>query len=535
MASNPNFYPPNYAASTAASAGTVSTIDASLSDLQAQIRQLSSTNSQTRRAAGISLLTTQQQNPNIRLLSGRMPLYSVGSGSVSPSISSLGSSYSSPSPSPSPSPGPSPSPSPSPGPSPSPSPSPVSTPGVLVATNSLFTSTQLVGAVSGNGTLIDSNTNLILLAYLSSPASFNLQPAILGNNDVVTYYTSRQTSELVRDIVVTPISPASGSTPAIAIVSYYLPNSSVIVNRLVSVSTSGIIFISQTNISGVTPPSTGPAFRCKFNPAKNKFYILTLNAALIYSVSATSIALLQQYTHLTAGALLAIGTIVINSLYDVYMSGIIGQSGGTTRVVAGYTCVLSGTNDALLYNTNDNDGGTAAGIGNVKFFPALIFNGSGSQSNNAGFQIINMNGYLFTGRDDTGNLTWRFSDPTDGFVSAGYIGNINDSSGAGQTTPFYTVSAPGGNNFYPNGLGGASTSPSIDSFWSIQVGSKIVITYSNGSYTTGNQAQDGTISVSNPGNLLGLATPTPTPCEFGAIDSNKACLILNGVVAVVYI
>lgn len=357
--------------------------------------------------------------------------------------------------------------------------SPDATVGTLGVTNSIYTSTLLAEAVQGTGAVLNTATSLCLLAYAANDNKFYLRPAIFNGSDVFTYYKATAFSDTVQDVYIEKISDTK------AVIVYYIPGSDSVAIRLVSVSTSGIILLSQTVISSATY-TISPAFQCTPTAFVAKYsssrLCVVCNAGVyFYSTENDTLSLLvstgyvDQYVGFP-------GSIVANGRYWYATAGYNGPGVNT-----GFSTVIdSQTNTIARHDIS----------GSVLM---LYLQSSG----NVGAEVFNhpagVNGaYLAT--LTTANPYFE-------------IGNLSGSR-ITEWVPPHTR------------LGVRIT----------RIGNKIVVLLSNRTQVIqGNQATDGTVSISPASNLLGLSLSPVVYSYFGYIASTKACIIIPGSVCIAYV
>lgn len=370
------------------------------------------------------------------------------------------------------------------------------TPGIA---NSIYTSTLLAYATQGTGYTLNSSTKLALLAYARADNKMVLQPAILSNADIWTFYKETVFADTVGDIDIQRVSDDT------AIVAYHIPSTDTVVLRLLQISTSGVVLLSQSNISQATTSNAGILFG---NPNKlatcydsNKYMIATNSGVYFYSISGDAFTLLTSATWSAdpyAGItplMYAPHTVVSNGRYW-YATGLQQQNHATQLWWTGCYIAIDSTTNLVVANTSGDS-------------IASIF------------------------KDSTNKVTiqrharekWTSNDTT-----LSHLSQLTTSS------PFYSFTSQGGTPLIYHNITG-NTPGDRYGLRTTRIGDKIASVMPSGTQTIlGNQnTSDGSVSFSPPSNLLGLGSPSTTYARFGQITSTKACIITNGIAAIVYL
>lgn len=372
-----------------------------------------------------------------------------------------------------------------------------STNGTMGQSNSIYTSTLITGAAMGSGCVVNESTQLCLLAYGNSSNQFVLQPAVLSGSDVFTFYKSTVFSDITRDVFCTRVSDTT------AIVVYYVPASDTVVVRLVQVSTLGIVLLSQSNISGATytlspvssvnPNVRQPAFAALF--ASNKLCVATRSTANLYTVT-NNTTLTSVLTANMPSYTAYITSIIENNRYW-YIAGLNWNS--SPSFWHGQLMVLDTTNNQVSYNNYDDN------IAIVLEEPTNSY-------------VAMQQG---VSQDMGFNQPWRS-------VSVLKTATLT------STVPFYTLGTTQVASLWPT----INNSDDMSlGFWISRISNKFIVLLSNGTKMSicNQNSGDGTVSTSALTNVLGLTSPTPVFSYFGRLSNSKACIVTNGIVAVVYV
>lgn len=380
--------------------------------------------------------------------------------------------------------------------------------GVLGVSSSIYTSSLLNTAVQGSGALLDETSKLCLIAYSASDNKFYIRPAVLNDNDTFSFYPSITFTDAVREVKILRVSNTQ------AFVIYYIPSSNQIIIRLISIANNRATSISQENILGAIP-SYGVSWAL---PALPGNYILSAFQA-VYD---------NNVLVVTTGGDSYFYTINNN---EIVLSFIINK---TVNNFTQPTTIIRNNNYWYLHY--------------IHYYGYHQANNIGTSSNEGMMQVVNQSTQSLVFQEFSGAVLHYFDSwhsqyipspsPSGaiGCMSNNVFGILKMSNGGSAITP--TTSAPFyslTNNTVSNSYLPAGISNTIRPYFITQIGNKLLTLSNTITWSQTQNITNGVLATSPSANLLSLSTPSVTHSFYGRLTDNKACIVTNGIIAVVYI
>lgn len=380
--------------------------------------------------------------------------------------------------------------------------------GVIGNSSSVYTSTLLSNAIQGSGAMLNDTTKLCLIAYGAYDNKFYIRPALLNTDDSFSFYPAIVLTDVAREVKILRVSNTQ------AFVVYYIPSSNQVVIRLITVANNLATTTSQANISGALPsyPASWSmvalpadnilaAFQAVYD---NNVLVVTTGAdSYFYTISNNNVVL-SFIVNKTTPCFTQPTTIMRSNnywyLHHLMYYGYQYNTITAASAIAGVMEVVNQSTQSLVFKDESgvNWGGGGGGTFNVpKVTPSGVI---GAATTNNTFGIAQL----------TGSST--------GFTPT-------------TSSPFYTLTSNTGNSFIPTDFQQTFIRP----YFINQIGNKLITLSSTKIWTNTQNTTTGVFATSPSANLLSLPSPSATHSFLGRLTDNKACIVTNGIIAVVYI